>query len=172
MGRKGSPLQKLLAVSALAMALSLGLPAAVSASSPQQVTFGQTVTSDVFVSARPAGASGNTRFVDVATGEFTGAVVGAFTETDYFLLHADGTGNFHGVDTCTCTIDGRSGILVIRYTGTMAADGTFVSPFVILRGDGGLAGIKGEGVSTGVYIGVTPYSFTNILQYQFTSGGR
>lgn len=167
MRRKGSPLQKLLAVSALAMALALGLPAAVSASSPREVTFGQTVTSDVFVSARPAGASGTTRFVDVATGEFTGAVVGAFTETDYFLLHADGTGNFHGVDTCSCTIDGRSGTLMIRYTGTMAADGTFVSPFVIVQATGGLAGLRGHGVSTGVFTGVTPYSFSNVISYHF-----
>ena len=160
-------MQKLLMISVLALMLALRLPAAVSASPPQDVVFGQTVASDDFVSIQPAGASGNTFIVDIARGEFTGAVAGAFTETDYFLVHADGTGNFHGVDTCICTIGGRTGNVTIRYTGTMAADGTFVSPFVIMQADGGLAGLHGHGVSTGVFTGVIPYSFTNTFQYHF-----
>lgn len=147
----------------LAVALSLGGTAAVSASEPTQVTFTQTVTSDVFISSRSAG--GNTFFVDVAGGEYVG--LGTYTQTDYFLLHADGTGVFRGVDTCVCTIDGRSGTITVRYTGTMAADGTFVSPFVIVNGTGDLAGIHGTGVTTGAFTGVLPVFYTNVMQYHF-----
>lgn len=144
----------------LAVALSLSGTAAVSASKPTQVTFTQTVTFDVFISSRSAG--GNTFFVDVAGGDYVG--LGTYTQIDYFLLHADGTGVFRGVDTCVCTIEGRSGTITVRYTGTMAADGTFVSPFVIVHGTGDLAGIHGTGVTTGAFPGVL---YTNVMQYHF-----
>lgn len=147
----------------LAVASSFTATAAVSASEPTQVTFTQTVTSDVFIPIRSAG--GNTFFVDVAGGEYVG--LGTYTQTDYFLLHADGTGVFRGVDTCVCTIDGRSGTITVRYTGTMAADGTFVSPFVIVNGTGDLAGIHGTGVTTGVFTGSFPAFYTNVMQYHF-----
>lgn len=128
-----------------------------------QVTFMQTVTSDVFISSRSAG--GNTFFVDLAQGEYVG--LGTYTQTDYFLLHGDGTGVFHGVDSCVCTIDGRSGTITVRYTGKMAADGTFVSPFVIVNGTGGLAAIHGTGVTRGLFTGVLPAVYTNVIQYHF-----
>ena len=155
----------------LALAVALGVISMASAAPPQEISFGQTFTSDAYVSIQPAGASGAYQIVDIATGYFSGALTGTLTETDYFLLHADGSGNFHGVDTCVCTLDGRSGTLLIRYTGTLAADGTFVSPFVIVHATGDLAGLRGDGVSTGVFTGVTPYSFTNVLRYHFTSAG-
>ncbi len=147
----------------LAVALSLSSTAAVLASKPTQVTFTQTVTSDVFISSRSAG--GNTFFVDLAEGEYVG--LGTYTQTDYFLLHANGTGVFRGVDTCVCTIDGRSGTITVRYTGTLAADGTFVSPFVIVNGTGDLAGIHGTGVTTGTFTPVLPAFYTNVMQYHF-----
>jgi hypothetical protein len=156
---------RLLAVLFLSIPLFLSHTSQVAASAPTQVTFLQTVTSDDFLSSRSA--DGNTFFVDVAQGELVG--LGTFTETDYFLLHADGTGVFHGVDTCICTIDGRSGTLTIRYTGTMAADGSFVSPFVIVHGTGDLAGMHGTGLTTGTFTGALPVDYTNVLTYHFTS---
>lgn len=154
---------RLLAFSLLAATLSLGGLSTVSASAPTNITFTQTVTSDEFISSRTAG--GNTFFVDVAEGDFVG--LGSYRETDYFLLHADGTGVFHGVDTCVCIIEGRTGTITIRYTGTLAADGTFVSPFVIVRGTGDLAGIHGTGVTTGTFTGVFPVAYTDVMQYHF-----
>src|SRR5689334_8608325 len=118
-------MKTLIAILVAMFVVSATIPAVVSAAQPQEAVFGETVATDTYVSVVPLGNSGNTAIVGLATGEYPGVVTGEFVQTDYFTLHANGTGTFHGVDTCTCTIDGRTGSLVIRYTGTMASDGTF-----------------------------------------------
>jgi hypothetical protein len=154
---------RLLSLVFLATSLLLARAPVASAAAPTQVAFTQTVSSDVFLSARQAG--NNAFFVDVAQGEFVG--LGNYTETDRFLLHADGTAVFSGIDICTCTVGGRSGTLTIRYTGKMAADGTFVSPFVIVSGRGDLASLRGTGVTAGTFTGLIPSFYTDVIQYHF-----
>jgi hypothetical protein len=90
-----------LAIGATALAL-VGVAAA---SPPLHGTTTITVTSDVVVSAREA--DGNTIVTEEQlTGSLTGALTGTSSLTTQGVIHADGSGEFHGTGTFTGTVAG------------------------------------------------------------------
>jgi hypothetical protein len=72
------------------------------------------------------------------------------------VVHRTGAANFFGAETCTCTVAGKTGSLVIGFSGTSAPNGSFEGQFVIVSGTGDLANLNGRGTiqSPNVYTGV------------------
>ena len=78
-----------------------------------------------------------------------GDVTGSYTSEETDIVHPDNTANFSGRSTCTCTVDGKSGILMWSYTGTSTANGSFQGQFFDVHGTGDLAKLHGQGVFQG-----------------------
>ena len=78
-----------------------------------------------------------------------GDITGSFTVEETLILHPDNTGTFSGSSTCTCTIAGKSGILMWSYTGTSTADGSYQGQTFDVHGTGDLAKLHGQGVFQG-----------------------
>ena len=80
---------------------------------------------------------------------FYGDITGSFTNEETDILHPDKTVTFSGRSTCTCTVAGKSGILMWSYTGTSTADGSFQGQFFDIQGTGDLAKLHGQGTFQG-----------------------
>lgn len=116
----------------------------------------------------PAGqAGGNVFLSEVATISYTGDLTGIADATDTIVVHADGSINGHGTETCgSCTIGGRTGSFTAVFTfhgsgGQINGRETFISS------TGGLAGLHGGGQFEGSPTG-NAYSY----DYLFTSDPR
>ena len=111
---------------------------------------------DVITSTQVRTADGNVILSQTITQTLTGTVSGIAKQESTTVVHASGAANFFGTETCTCTVAGKSGSLVLGFSGTGAPDGSFEGQFVILSGTGGLANLNGRGTiqSPNTYTGV------------------
>jgi hypothetical protein len=113
------------------------------ASTPAVETGAFSYTSLTITSSRMA--DGNFFFTGIFTGPFTGALTGPVTQTITEVDHPTGRSNFSGMITCTCTVAGTAGTLIMRYEGTGTGPWVFGGQFVIISGTGGLAQLHGSG---------------------------
>ncbi len=74
-----------------------------------------------------------------------GDVTGPYTVELTLMLHPDNTGDFYGTGSCTCTVAGKSGILMWSFTGTRTADDSFQGRSFDYHGAGELAKLHGQG---------------------------
>jgi hypothetical protein len=111
---------------------------------------------DVVTSTQARTADGNVILTQTITQTLTGTFSGIAKQESTTVVHKSGAANFFGSETCTCTVAGKSGSLVVRFSGTSAPDGSFEGQFVILSGTGGLANLNGRGTiqSPNTYTGV------------------
>jgi len=115
---------------------------------PAAGTFTTTVTSLVPVLT----ADGNTAFdlagMIVPTGTLSGSGPIAFT----LLVRATGQDNFLGQFTCSCTVAGQSGSIVVGFTatGVFGVGNALSGQYTILSGTGGLANLHGQGPFSGI----------------------
>jgi hypothetical protein len=66
-------------------------------------------------------ADGNLFITTIDTRAFVGGISGTAVEQYSIVVRGD-TFSFHGWSTCTCTIDGRSGTVVMRVVGKGEGD--------------------------------------------------
>jgi hypothetical protein len=145
--RRTIPTPRLLLTLLLAAAATLVVVQPASASPPVAVT------GTFFFVAAPVpsdfrAADGNT-FVTLffPKGVLTGDITGTFTEQLRVVTHSDGSQNVHGNATCTCTVAGRTGVLVFdNIRGTTNPSGVGNAHFV-LSGSGGLDDLHGQGTA-------------------------
>jgi Protein of unknown function (DUF3224) len=78
-------------------------------------------------------------------GVIYGGIAGSLTNEETLTLYPDNTGAFSGSMTCTCTVAGKSGILMWSYIGTQTADGSFQGQVFDIHGSGDLAQLHGQG---------------------------
>ena len=113
--------------------------AAASPPTPASGTF--TYTSSTFNSVRTAG--GNT-IIDVsATVSYDGTFTGTSTVEGRLIVHADGSANFHDVETFTGTVNGVPGTVTFNLTGSNDSSLALHATATIIGATGGLAGIHG-----------------------------
>ena len=123
-----------------------------SASPPVAASGTFTYTSSTFNSIREAG--GNVIIDLSATVSYTGTLTGTSTLHGRLILHANGSANFHDVETFTGTVNGVSGTVTFDLTGRNGPGFTnFHATDTIISASGGLAGLHGvlnwEGVTLG-----------------------
>jgi len=140
-----------------ALLLSLGVAYPAGATTPVVGTGTITVTPGSFQVTSSRQADGNSIITYTDAGFFTGAISGAYTETGTVITHADGSQNLRGSDSCTCTVEGRTGPYADSFWATgVASTGVAEGSFVV-SGSGGLAGLHGEGTFQGTFA-LTTYS--------------
>ena len=135
-----------LATASLAAIVAIALlaqPAAATAPSTRSGTFA--FTSMTGTGSRDAGP--NTVITATATGILSGALAGTFTEELRQVFHADGTSEFHGTVTCTCTVGVMAGTIVIRFEGSGigGSAGSVEGQFTVVSASGNLEGLHGQG---------------------------
>lgn len=138
-------------LASLGAAVVLAAPAGASSLMPATGTF-----VDVVNSTQVRTADGNVILTQTITQTLTGTFSGIAKQESTTVVHPSGAANFFGSETCTCTVAGKSGSLVVGFSGTSAPDGSFEGRFVILSGTGGLANLNGRGTiqSPNIYTGV------------------
>jgi len=93
-------------------------------------------------------AGGNV-FVDfTAPVDFSGGITGTATSTGTEAIHPTGDFDVRAVVTCDCSVAGRSGELVLLFTGTGSFPAQEKQGQFTVSGSGGLTGIHGEGTFT------------------------
>jgi hypothetical protein len=147
MSTKGRVRLLLLATVALVAAIAAS---SASASPPIAANGTFTYTSSTFNSIREAG--GNVIIDLSATVSYTGTFTGTSTVEGTLIFHADGSANFHDVETFTGTVNGVSGTVTFDLTGRNGPDFmNFQATDTILSASGGLTGLHGllnwEGVT-------------------------
>jgi uncharacterized protein DUF3224 len=132
---------RLLLVTTVALLAAVAASGA-SASPPLPATGTFTYTSSTFNSMRTAG--GNTIIDLSATVSYTGTFSGSSTLHGILIFHADGSANFHDVETFTGTVNGMSGTVTFDLTGGNGPGFTnFHATDTIISASGGLAGLHG-----------------------------
>jgi hypothetical protein len=131
------------------------LVTASAAATTMPATGALTFTSAVLTLERTAGP--NSFFSQTNTGVMTGTFTGSFTTEIRIVVHADGSDEFVGTRTCTCTVGGASGTVVFRLVGHGIFGGAIDGTFTVLSADGGLDGLHGHATFTGVF-GSTTYA--------------
>ncbi|HXO58472.1 MAG TPA: DUF3224 domain-containing protein [Candidatus Acidoferrum sp.] len=92
-------------------------------------------------------ADGNTFVTETITGVIAGTIVGTIRDVGTIILHPDGTLNVSGVETCVCTVAGRSGTFVDRFEASgvgLSATG----PFTVISSTGALSNLHLTGMFT------------------------
>jgi hypothetical protein len=150
----------LMLFAALATVALVAAPGA-AASPPTEASGTFTYLSSTFNSMRSAG--GNTIIDLSATVSYTGTFTGTSTVEGTLILHADGSANFHDVETFTGTVNGVSGTVTFDLTGGNGPGFmNFHATDTIISASGGLAGLHGvlnwEGVTLGANGPVGTYS--------------
>jgi hypothetical protein len=140
---------RLLLVTAVALLAAVAVSGA-SASPPISASGSFTYLSSTFNSVRSAG--GNTIIDLSATVSYTGTFTGTSTVEGTLIFHADGSANFHDVETFTGTVNGVSGTVTFDLTGRNGPGFTdFHATETIISVSGGLDGLHGvlnwEGVT-------------------------
>ena len=151
---------RLLLVTTVALLAAVAASGA-SASPPTAASGSFTYTSSTFNSVRPAG--GNAIIDLSATVSYTGTFKGTSTVEGTLIVHADGSANFHDVETFTGTVNGVSGTVTFDLTGGNGPGfANFHATDTIISASGGLAGLHGvlnwEGVTLGADGPVGTYS--------------
>jgi hypothetical protein len=113
-------------------------PAAAMPSTPVSGTF--TMTSVIFSNVRVVG--GNTMIDLHATIDYTGTFTGSSVVDGHLIIHADGSANFHDMETFTGTVNGVPGTVTWNLTGGGPAPDYFGTQ-VITHATGDLAGLHG-----------------------------
>jgi hypothetical protein len=114
-------------------------------------------------------ADGTTVFSQSTLGTYSGTISGTFTEVISGVVFPDGTQSFSGIDVCACSVAGRSGSFVDRFSGSGVAP-NFVGILTVIRGSGNesnlhvTARFKGAVAATGLASG----RYT--IRYRFHSG--
>jgi hypothetical protein len=111
---------------------------------------------DVVTSTQVRMADGNLIITQTISQTLMGTFIGTASQQATTVVHRTGAANFFGAETCTCTVAGKTGSLVIGFSGTSAPNGSFEGQFVIVSGTGDLANLNGRGTiqSPNVYTGV------------------
>ena len=127
----------------LPIAVVLGVGVAAATASPQtsaQGTF--TYLASTFDAVRAEG--GNTIIDNLrATVSYTGTFSGTSTLHGKLVLHADGTANFHDIETFTGTVDGIPGSVTLRLEGATNRNGVVNATDTIIGATGALADLHG-----------------------------
>jgi hypothetical protein len=136
------------------VALVAGAASAGAAGGPVETVSGSyqipAATDDVTLVAAPAG---NLFFHEVAPLGYTGGVSGTSTDVDNFVVHANGTYEGAGRESCSaCTIDGRTGSYVASFNFQGSGDVYTGNLWTISTG-GGLAGMHLGGKFVGTESG-------------------
>jgi hypothetical protein len=145
---------------ALATFALVAAPGAV-ASPPATASGSFTYTSSTFNSIQMAG--GNTIIDLSATVSYTGTFSGTSTVEGTLILHANGSANFHDVETFTGTVNGVAGTVTFDLTGGNGPGFmNFHATDTVISASGGLAGLHGvlrwEDVTLGANGPVGTYS--------------
>ena len=140
-------MRKLLVIPLLLFALSIGFSSPARATTPTEGTGTYANSNITPISSSQAG--GNTfvslSFTQVLTDSILmGSCSGIATE----VLHADGTANATGSETCTGTVAGQQGVFNSSFVLTQAANG-FVEGQFVLSGTGSLGNLHGHGTAQG-----------------------
>jgi hypothetical protein len=127
----------------LSIAVLLGLGTAAAAASPPMSAQGTfAYLASTFGGVRVEG--GNTIIDDLsATVSYTGTFSGTSTLHGKLILHADGTANFHDVETFTGTVDGIPGTVTLSLEGATHPNGAVEATDTVLRATGALADLHG-----------------------------
>jgi hypothetical protein len=136
------------AISLLLVPLLLLAPAAHATTvTPAAGTFTTTLTSLVTVLTVDGNTIFNVAGTIVPTGTFSGSGPIAFL----LLVRATGQDYFLGHFTCSCTVLGQSGSIVVGFTatGVFGVGGPLSGHYTILSGTGGLANLHGQGPFSG-----------------------
>ena len=161
-------MRRLFCVATAFLALFLGLSPAVWASPPTQVQATGVVPFQNHTQTLLRAADGNFTFSAVDVVAFSGGVSGTAIDTYTFTVHPDGSTTSQGIETCsTCTIGGKTGGYAEVFSFTATPNfATFEGSFAVLRGTGGLSGLRGEGTFQGG-AAATGFSETVMLNYHF-----
>jgi hypothetical protein len=124
---------------ALLFAMVASIAAAASPPTSASGTF--TYTSSTLNVERVAG--GNTIIHVTATVAYTGTFSGTSVLEGTLIVHADGSANFHDVETFTGTVNGVPGTVTFRLTGRNDSSLAMRATATIVRASGGLAGLHG-----------------------------
>ena len=144
---------------ALAAPASAGPPATASGSFVE-ISGGSTVTK---------AAGGNTFLSGFDTGVYTGGLSGTVHDVWTSVVHADGSFETKGTETCAvCTIGSQTGSFTAHwvFTGIFLPNGTgpTAGTLVFKSGTGGLAGIHGSGKFAGDAVaGTETYAFNYLF---------
>ena len=111
------------------------------ASTPTAATGTVGNTSASFNSVRTAG--GNLIVELSATASYTGTFTGTSTLRGILIIHADGSANFHDVETFTGTVNGVPGTVTFNLNGSNDAALVVHATATIISASGGLAGLHG-----------------------------
>jgi hypothetical protein len=156
----------LILLGALGAAVGLAIPAEASAPVLTSGTFA--INTDK-LTATHTRANGTVFSSEVLTLTYTGAgpadLSGPATDTDVFVMRADGSFFGYGTEVCTgCSLAGRVGDFTARFnlqataTGTPSHGGTG-GHLTFISGSGGLTGLHGQGTFTGALTYSYAYSF-------------
>lgn len=150
-------------VISLAACAVLLSPSAASATEPQIAhgTFDFAVVA--VTSVHPA--DGNLLITQTLRGSFAGDASGSVDEVEQLVVHPTGETEFRGTDVCRCTVAGRSGTLVDRFEGRVAADGQLTGTVRGISSSGGLTGLHFEGDLAGPTTG--PNAGTYMIRLHF-----
>jgi hypothetical protein len=102
-------------------------------------------------------ADGNSFYSQTNTGAISGTFSGPFVTEIRLIVHSDGSDEFVGTRTCTCTVDGKIGIVVFRLVGNGIFGALVQGTFTVLSATDELEGLHGEADFVGVF-GATTYS--------------
>ena len=91
-------------------------------------------------------AGGTTIILHTLTLAATGTFTGTLVADERYVIHPEGVTTYQAEATFTGSVDGRAGTFAMRYAGRGDA-ATFPGHFVILRGLGGLATLRGRAPS-------------------------
>jgi hypothetical protein len=155
----------LLMMGAVATAALIGVVASGAAADPPATvngTFEIPAATDNVTLVRTAG--GNLFFHEVAPLINGGGITGTALDVDNFVVHADGSFEGGGVETCdSCTLAGRTGSYTAVFT--FKGSGNNYTGLFHFTGGGGLAGLHGGG---GTFASNSPGVGTFSYQYFFS----
>jgi hypothetical protein len=114
---------------------------------------------DVVTSTQVRTADGNLIITQTISQTLTGTITGTASQQATTVVHPTGAANFFGAETCTCTVAGKTGSLVIGFSGTSAPNGSIEGQFVIISGTGDLANLNGRGTLQ------SPNSYTGVIHF-------
>lgn len=74
----------------------------------------------------------------------TGTFAGTEVSVAHYVIHPDGRAAITAANTCSCTVEGRTGTVTFIDEGTVSADGVISVGRKSIDATGGLAGLRAE----------------------------
>jgi len=110
---------------------------------------GGTFTGSFQIVSTSKDVNGNTVTLSEAAIAYSGPLSARSTSTELDITYPNGTGQLHGTETITGSLDGGgAGSITGVYTGTFTATGLHQSTEWLSRGNYGLQGLNAQGVWT------------------------